>query len=81
MMQSNQPNMQQRVQLYSSIVQEYEQLDHEIDALIMKNGGLSKNMSTGDRQRYRELARKRSSLFNEMRVLERDLLDEDGDSV
>lgn len=76
MMNGNTGNMQEQVQIYQHVVQAYEELDKQIDTLIMRNGGLSKNMSAGDREQYRELARKRRDLFNEMRVLERNLLDE-----
>jgi hypothetical protein len=75
--ENDQQDMQQQVQLYQRLVQEYEQFDAAIDTLIMRNGGASKNMSDEDRKQYHELARRRRDLLNEMRLLERDLLDED----
>lgn len=68
---------QERIQLYRDIVQEYETVDKQIDALIMRNGGASRNMSPADRDKYKELARKRSELHNEMRILEQDLFKDD----
>ena len=64
---------QERIQLYRDIVQAYETVDKQIDALIMRNGGASRNMSAADREEYKELARKRSELHNEMRILEQAL--------
>lgn len=69
--------VQEQIEQYQNVVREYEKLDQEIDALIMRNGGASRNMSVTDRERYRELAKQRSDLFNQMRVLEQDLLDEE----
>lgn len=77
MVENSQRNIQEQIQQYQNVVQEYERLDREIDTLIMRNGGASRNMSAGDRERYRELAKRRSDLFNQMRVLEQDLLDEE----
>jgi hypothetical protein len=71
-----QEDVKARIQAYRTIVEEYERLDNEIDALITRNGGQSKNMSSTDLDLYRELARKRRDILNEMRLLERDLLDE-----
>ncbi len=71
-----QEDVKVRIQAYRTIVEEYERLDNEIDTLITRNGGQSKNMSSDDLDLYRQLARKRRDILNEMRLLERDLLDE-----
>ncbi len=63
----------QLVRQYRQLVADYEAIDSRIDALIMANGGKSQDMSSEDRQLYRELARKRSEILNEMRLLERQL--------
>jgi hypothetical protein len=66
---------------YQQIVLRYEALDAEIDALIMAHGGTSEKMPAADLRRYRELARQRDELLNEMRLMEHQLaLDEDEDA-
>jgi|FLYN01.1.fsa_nt_gi hypothetical protein len=62
-----------QVQKYRKMVLLYEALDEEIDELIMANGGGTENMSEADLARYRELARKRDEVLNEMRILEQEL--------
>lgn len=62
-----------RVQRYKDIVLQYEALDEEIDALIMQYDGMSENMPPDAYSRYRDLARQRDELFNEMRTLEQQL--------
>lgn len=67
-----------RVQNYRKLVLVYEALDAEIDALIMSHGGSSEHMTEADRSRYRDLAKKRDEIQNEMRLLEHELnLDDD----
>lgn len=66
-----------QVQNYRKIVLLYEALDEEIDKLIMEHDGSMENMSEEVRDRYRQLARQRDELHNEMRVMEMRLLDED----
>ena len=58
---------------YRQLVEAYEALDSRIDDLIMANGGKSEDMSAQDRRRYREWARQRNEMLNEMRILERQL--------
>ena len=69
----------QMVRQYRRLVEDYEAIDSRIDALIMSNKGKSEDMSADDRQVYRDLARKRSEILNEMRFLERqlDLMEDD----
>ena len=59
-----------QVQKYRTIVLVYEALDEEIDELLEANAGATENMSQEDLTRYRELARKRDEVLNEMCILE-----------
>lgn len=58
---------------YRQLVEAYEALDSKIDELIMANGGKSEDMSAADRRLYRQWARQRNEMLNEMRLLERQL--------
>ena len=58
---------------YRQLVEAYEALDSKIDELIMAAGGKSEAMSAENRRLYREWARQRNELLNEMRLLERQL--------
>jgi hypothetical protein len=70
-----------KVQKYRKLVLVYEALDEEIDKLIMANGGFTENMSSEALQKYRELARKRDDVENEMRTLEQELEIDDTDAT
>ena len=61
------------VRNYRKMVLIYEALDEQIDKLIMENGGGSENMPPEALERYRDLARKRDDVLNEIRVLEQKL--------
>ena len=74
---SDDKNILARVQNYRKIVLIYEGLNREIDRLLMVNGGGTENMSDDDLDRFRGLVRHRDELFNEMRSLEQQLLDEE----
>lgn len=67
---------------YRQVVEAYEALDNQIDELIMANGGKSEDMSSEDRRLYREWARQRNEMLNEMRLLERrlNLMEDDASS-
>lgn len=58
---------------YRQLVEAYEAIDNKIDDLIMANGGKSEDMSAADRRLYRDLARRRNEMLNDMRLLERQL--------
>lgn len=74
----NSDELSSQVQNYRQLVLRYEALDEEIDALIMKHGGTSEKMPDDDLRHYRELARQRDELLNDMRLMEHQLLlDED----
>jgi hypothetical protein len=67
------------VTAYRKVVLAYEETNAEIDALIMAAAGGWDNMSETDRVLYRQLARQRDDLHNEMRVMEQQLLEGDED--
>jgi hypothetical protein len=67
------------VTAYRKVVLAYEETNAEIDALIMAAAGGWDNMSEADRVLYRQLARQRDDLHNEMRVMEQQLLEGDED--
>lgn len=71
---SDEGDLLPQVQRYRDLVLRYEALDEAIDTLIMRHGGKSDNMPAADLKRYRDLARERDDVLNEMRALER-LLD------
>ena len=73
-------DLRQQVEDYRRIVLQYEAIDEEIDALLASHGGDAEAMSMEELERYRELARRRDDLFNEIRMLEQTLLhDESGE--
>ncbi len=76
-MGENDSDLLQQVQYYRKVVLMYEALDEEIDTLIMAHGGTSDQMPWEDLRRYRDLARQRDELLNEMRTLEQQLLTDD----
>ena len=61
------------VRRYRELVESYEALDAKIDELIMATKGGRDKMSDADLGRYRDWARERTELLNNMRVLERQL--------
>ena len=71
------PNMLAKVQNYRKIVLIYEGLNREIDKLLTAHAGGTEHMSADDLARYHGMARKRDELFNEMRNIEQQLLNED----
>lgn len=71
---SEERNPLRDVQQYRKLVLLYEALDAEIDKLIMAHGGRSEDMPPADHERYRELARKRDDVQNEIRVMEQELM-------
>ncbi len=64
----------EKIQIYQTLVRQYELIDHHIDQLLMKYGGASANMTALALQQYRQLAERRTAVLNEMRVLEEELL-------
>ncbi|MBE2270126.1 MAG: hypothetical protein IAE80_17950 [Anaerolinea sp.] len=76
-MSENEGDVRQQVEIYQRIVLRYEELDEQIDALLMAHDGRSDRMSPEDHSRYRDLARQRDELYNEMRALEQRLLSDE----
>lgn len=72
-------NLLEQVKRYQGLVQQYEDLDREIDTLITEHDGSTEKMSAEAMQRYRAMARERAEVLNEMMVLERDLLSDEDD--
>lgn len=66
-----------RVHHYERLVLEYEALDKEIHALLAIHHGATDKMSTRDLEHYRELARRRDDIHNQMRELEQQILLDD----
>ena len=70
-----------KVQQYRKLVLVYEALDEEIDQLIMANGGHTDKMVPEAIARYRDLARRRDDVQNDMRALEQELQIDDEDAT
>ena len=76
-MAENDKDALRRVQEYRKYVLLYEALDKQIDDLIMAHGGGTENMPREALINYKNLARRRDEIENEMRTLEQELkLDE-----
>jgi hypothetical protein len=75
--QSGETNDLDLVQTYRKVVLEYEALDEEIDTLMAEHDGATEKMSEADLAHYRELARRRDDVYNQMKALEQQLLDDD----
>ncbi|MCY4019497.1 MAG: hypothetical protein OXG39_08820 [Chloroflexi bacterium] len=73
MSQSKKSDQLELVQRYRELVGDYESLDKRIDDLIMRHGGGTESMSEADFAAYRELARRRTEVQNEMRILAQQL--------
>jgi predicted nucleic acid-binding Zn-ribbon protein len=69
-----------RVQAYQKIVLEYEALDEQIDTLLAKHDGATEKMSAATLAQYRDLARRRDDVYNQMKALEQQLLDNDNET-
>ena len=69
-------NMLQEVTRYNELVQQYHALDEQIDNLIHAHQGHSENMTDESRATYRQLARQRDDVFNQMRTMEQSLFTE-----
>lgn len=64
-----------RVQSYRNTVLMYEQTHAQISKMVDANRG--DHMSEADLAQYRELARRRDELFNEMLLMEQQLSEDD----
>jgi len=72
-MPQNESDQLALVRKYRGLVEAYEALDSRIDELVTASRGRTDQMSTADLRQYRELARKRTELLNDMRLLEQQL--------
>ena len=72
-MPENESDQLALVQKYRGLVEAYEALDSRIDELVTASRGRTDRMSAADLRQYRELARKRTELLNDMRLLEQQL--------
>ena len=61
------------VEQYRQLAESYQALDAKIDSLIMANRKSRDKMSAEDIRRYRDWARHRSEILNDMRILEQQL--------
>ncbi|MFN8531038.1 MAG: hypothetical protein U0670_20745 [Anaerolineae bacterium] len=62
------------VQRYRELVLKYEALDEEIDTFIFERGGKKEHeMTPEELATYRDMARRRDDLLNDIRVLEEKL--------
>ncbi len=61
------------VQRYRQLVEAYEALDSRIDELVTASRGDTNEMSADDLRQYREWARQRTELLNDMRLIEQQL--------
>ncbi|MBI5958477.1 MAG: hypothetical protein HY866_07080 [Chloroflexi bacterium] len=69
-----------RVQEYQRLVLAYEALDEEIDGLLELHQGGTDHMSASDLDHYRELARRRDEIHNQIRELEQQIALDDENS-
>ena len=76
----NDDDTRAQVERYRLLVLSYEKLDKEIDDLIMSYGGGTGKMPPEALERYRELARQRADIHNEIRWLEQKLMGDDEES-
>jgi cell division protein FtsB len=65
------------LQDYRNLVLQYEDANAQINALFQVHQGGTETMTDDELAHYRKLQHRRDELFNEMRVLEQELLDED----
>ena len=70
-------DMQEQVVQYNQLVESYQLLDKQIDALLTKYEGHTENMPDTAMQHYRKLASERDDAFNAMRTLEQQLFSDD----
>jgi hypothetical protein len=66
-----------QVQEYRRLVLEYEALDEEIDVLLARHQGAAEKMSPDDLKQYREMARHRDDVYNQMKALEQQIFQDD----
>lgn len=65
------------VQTYRNLVLQYEAMHAGINALFQTHPGGTETMTERELAQYRDMARQRDELLNEMRLLEQQLLDDE----
>lgn len=65
------------VQTYRNLVLRYEAMHAEINGLFQTHPGGTETMTDQEVAQYRDMARQRDELLNEMRLLEQQLLDDE----
>jgi hypothetical protein len=76
----NQDHNREDLEAYRKLVLQYEAANAEINALFHLHPGGTETMSQGEIAQYRTLQHRRDELFNDIRVMEHDLLDEPDES-
>lgn len=69
-------NMLEQVTQYNELVHQYHALDEDIDTLLEQYQGHSENMTDESRATYRQMARQRDDILNQMREMEQTLFSE-----
>lgn len=72
-MSEQERDARQQVEEYRQLVLRYEALDEEIDDFLASQGGKLDEMTEADLDHYRQMARQRDDLLNDMRALEHQL--------
>jgi hypothetical protein len=75
--ESQDGNELDQVRRYRELVLEYEALDEAVDSLLVQHKGSTDQMSEDDLIRYRELARRRDDVYNQMKTIEHQILLDD----
>lgn len=75
-MSEHSENLQQAAQ-YQQLVEKYESLNDHIQKMLDNVGGDTRKFSPEAFQQYRLVARERDEVFNEVRVLQQQWMDED----
>ncbi len=75
-MNENSDSLQQAAQ-YQQLVEQYEALNDRIQTMLDNVGGDTRKFAPEEFQQYRQIARQRDEIFNEVRVLQQQWMDED----
>lgn len=80
MMSDPNDDMKAKVEAVRRLRIAYEAVDEEIDALLDAHGGEKTKLPEPEHDTYRQLARQRDELLNEIQILEQQLFAEDDDN-
>lgn len=70
------PDAQEQAQHYQNLIAEYEGLSQQIQALLDANAGHTENLAEADMLKYRQLAKRRDELYDQIKSIEASWLDE-----